>query len=133
MLSILGLVTRRTMTNNFQCPRCLQRGQTWVGDPPQCGFNANGSFNQNNWNCATLNAMRNLGGIVEAREGDYTVGIVSRCDVGFGILKWYKRRGRVERFLDSNFEAGNLELAQELLGDIEPKITREWEAMQLND
>lgn len=39
------------------CEACQSRGQTWNGDPPRCAFD--GAFG-NNWNCATLNALRDI-------------------------------------------------------------------------
>jgi len=30
----------------------------WEGDDPKCGFDENGNFLEHNWNCATLNALR---------------------------------------------------------------------------
>jgi len=42
----------------FQCPRCQERVKDWEGDDPKCGFDENGNFLENNWNCATLNALR---------------------------------------------------------------------------
>ena len=105
----------------YQCPRCKERGQTWIGDPPICGFDKDGNFLKSNWNCATLNALRqNLETNVQCN--DYNVGVLSRTDVGFGILTWYKNRGRTDSFTDQHHRAGTLHLAQLLLGDIEPNL-----------
>lgn len=38
------------------CAACKARGQTWSGSPPKCAFDG---F-ENNWNCATLNALREI-------------------------------------------------------------------------
>lgn len=38
------------------CRACQERGQTWPGSPPTCAFD---DFD-NNWNCATLNAIRDI-------------------------------------------------------------------------
>jgi hypothetical protein len=47
------------------------------------------------------------------------VKVVSCCDVGFGILTWYKHRGQTDDFRDGYFDRGTLRYAQELLGDKE--------------
>jgi hypothetical protein len=44
--------------NDYQCPACRGRGKTWEGSDPRCGFNLAGNFVSDNWNCATLNALR---------------------------------------------------------------------------
>jgi hypothetical protein len=106
----------------YKCPRCIERGQTWSGDAPECGFDKDGNFLENNWNCATLNALREMGeeGRVWCDEQNMT--IIKRDDVGHGILSWYKSRGRTDDFRDGYFERGTLKFAQELLGDIEPDL-----------
>jgi len=85
--------------SNLGCPRCLARGQTWKGDPPRCAF-VNGQFIPDNWNCATMNALRRL------VEQD-TVTNDQHCAVlplpgefepegDFIVLGWYKSRGSTE-------------------------------------
>jgi len=39
------------------CKRCIARGKTWSGDNPNCAFDGNFA---SNWNCATLNALRDI-------------------------------------------------------------------------
>jgi hypothetical protein len=51
---------------------------------------------------------------------DQYMKIVSRFDVGHGILSWYKHRGKTDDFRNGWFERGTLGFAQELLGDVEP-------------
>ncbi len=104
----------------YKCPRCLERGQTWEGSSPKCAFDENGNFLENNWNCATLNALREMGeeGRVWCDEQNMT--IIQRYDVGHGILSWYKNRGKTDDFRNGWFEKGTLRFAQELLGDVEP-------------
>lgn len=41
------------------CAACLKRGQTWSGSAPACAFEGE-SFSAVNWNCATVNAVRDL-------------------------------------------------------------------------
>lgn len=83
----------------FKCPRCLARGKTWTGSNPICGFTERGRFKTDNWNCATLNDLRDL---VEPSqiwsEDDYVAAIPrGRGEPGFLVLCWYKRRGRTDR------------------------------------
>ena len=104
----------------YQCPRCKERGQTWSGDAPRCAFDENGNFLESNWNCATMNALREWAEETKLWCDDTNMGIVARCDVGHGILIWYKSRGNTQDFRDGYFERGNLKFAQQLLGDVEP-------------
>jgi hypothetical protein len=105
----------------YQCPRCIERGQTWNGDPPRCGFDENGNFIENNWNCATLNALRELAeeNAVFSDSHQQSISVIQKYDVGHGILSWYKSRGRTDDFRDTYFE-GTLRYAQQLLGDVDP-------------
>jgi hypothetical protein len=121
------------MRNNemtYQCPRCASRVKDWNGDDPKCGFDENGNFLKHNWNCATLNALREMGGEETSCDNNY-VKVVSRFDVGFGILTWYKHRGQTDDFRDGYFQPGTLHYARQLLGDVEPAIYDDWE--QLGD
>jgi len=89
-----------------KCPECVARGKTWDGDDPKCAFET-GTFNTDNWNCATMNILRNIAG--EDREhpieGCYyrrddlenaTIGVIPcRGDTqGYLVMSWYKRRGK---------------------------------------
>jgi len=83
------------------CPRCAARGKTWPGSDPRCAF-PSGTFDADNWNCATMNALRDA-----ARETDSLAynGDEDTCAVvgfpeygdeghsGFVVLSWYKQRG----------------------------------------
>jgi hypothetical protein len=42
------------------CKMCSERGQTWRGSPPRCGFGEDGKMVEENWNCATINAIRDI-------------------------------------------------------------------------
>lgn len=79
------------------CPLCQKRGKTWEGDDPRCAF-INGVFDSDNWNCATMNILRELlcSNIVFSEE--------EKCGVipfngWFIILFWYKNRGRTNQAL----------------------------------
>jgi hypothetical protein len=115
----------------YKCPRCSTRVKDWNGEDPKCGFDEKGNFLEHNWNCATLNALREMGGEESWCDNNY-VKVVSRFDVGFGILSWYKHRGQTDDFRDGYFERGTLHYAQELLGDVEPALYSGWEDVNLN-
>jgi hypothetical protein len=76
----------------FQCSACLARGKDWQGSDPQCGFLDDGSFTPNNWACATLLALRELGAVSVHPEREESVG-VHHVEEGSIVLCWYKRRG----------------------------------------
>ena len=104
----------------FQCPRCQERVKDWEGDDPKCGFDENGNFLETNWNCATLNALRDKANANRVWSDDYSMSIIQTFDVGFGILRWYKSRSQTDDFRDGYFDRGTLTYAQQLLGDREP-------------
>jgi hypothetical protein len=111
----------------YQCPRCQERIKDWQGDDPKCGFDENGNFLEHNWNCATLNALRELAEQNAVfSDNQNKVSVIQRYDVGHGILSWYKSRGQTDDFRDGYFDRGTLEYAQQLLGDIEPD-TNGWD------
>lgn len=111
----------------FACRRCVARGKTWTGADPQCGFRPNGRFISDNWNCATLNALRELGEKQELYGNEDNAAIFPRPDgeAGFVVLCWYKSRGRTEQafLLTSDGRSPlTLRMAEMLLGD-SPKRT----------
>ena len=80
---------------------CRKRGQTWSGDGEVCGFLSFGRFKENNWNCATLNKLRDMCdwgnrddsssaciGVIQISESEKR-GIQQ----GYVVLTWYKDRG----------------------------------------
>lgn len=92
------------------CQLCTERGKTWNGSDPKCAFE-NGVFSTDNWNCATINKLREIcsddfGGkrtdtTWEFRD-DMSAGsfgciwVPEGDEQGFYIvMSWYKRRGRV--------------------------------------
>lgn len=93
------------------CKLCKERGQTWNGGAPQCAFVGDLS---DNWNCATLNAIRDIcyEGQREMPVGvDYqycedqkyaTVKIDDVRDgrgnrIGLALwVSWYKSRGKTD-------------------------------------
>ena len=115
----------------YQCPRCVSRVKDWNGDDPKCGFDENGNFLERNWNCATLNDLRDIAEEKKVWCDDNYMAIVSRFDVGHGVLSWYKHRGQTDDFRNGYFERGTLHYAQQLLGDVEPDFSG-WENVNLD-
>ncbi|EMT54781.1 hypothetical protein I532_04215 [Brevibacillus borstelensis AK1] len=81
------------------CKLCVERGKPWSGDDPRCAFERE-TFSPDNWNCATMNALRN---IAEAQGhthrddmGPCSIGFVpfEGDDAGYIVMTWYKNRGR---------------------------------------
>ncbi len=75
------------------CPACVERGKTWKGDDPKCGFTDGiRVFTTDNWNCATLNSLRDVAYVTHAMENK--IGVVPHHEEGgFILLFWYKSRG----------------------------------------
>lgn len=98
------------------CKLCQKRGKTWSGADPKCAFD--GSFSDN-WNCATLNAIRDIcyegqnpmpSGVdyqyvndmkyatikIDDVEGDFVDDKRGRS-IGLALwVSWYKSRGRTD-------------------------------------
>jgi len=78
------------------CNFCDERGKTWEGSDPKCAFEAE-IFNSDNWNCATMNKLRDLAVDCKAYADDQSCAIIPiPDDYEFVILSWYKSRGRTE-------------------------------------
>lgn len=87
----------------MKCKECIKRGKTWEGDDPVCAF-TNGIFSTNNWNCATMNILREKAekfftyrddlvnssiGIIDIPEADD-----ENIQQGYLVMTWYKNRGK---------------------------------------
>jgi len=95
---------------------CRHGKQDWQGSPPLCAFDENGNFQESNWNCFLMNALRDL--VNPYRDDiflnaecfwmdDIYRGIIyisgpesktGKLQGAFAILKWYKSRGRTDGF-----------------------------------
>ena len=82
-----------------ECARCEGRGKVWKGSDPVCGFDENGAFKGDNWNCATLNELRSDRFRMNFMYNgcDETALILNGKDMPFIGLCWYKSRGRVSK------------------------------------
>ena len=94
------------------CKMCKKRGKNWEGSDPNCYFDGD-----DNWNCATVNAIRDIcgdwgetpcKGVVKMGVEDENMALVSAWDCDLGeedeypsclYVQWYKRRGRTEVLL----------------------------------
>jgi len=86
----------------MSCYFCKKRGKTWTGDDPNCAF-PNGRFNHVNWNCATMNYLRDISEELGLtwRYNDSSFGAVpfeinrdQLPNQGYIFMTWYKRRGK---------------------------------------
>jgi hypothetical protein len=80
------------------CPACKSRPKDWEGSNPKCGF-LEGVFSTENWNCATLNVLRDAIEDRNSREycGDQSCVTLPLSDCGeFLVVTWYKNRGCTE-------------------------------------
>jgi len=103
------------------CPLCKKRGKTWMGADPDCAF-MTGEFDPDNWNCATMNALRGLEELPQARRwccDDQSL-LVFPLEGEFLILSWYKNRGRTDgawTLYSDLIEPLSLEAAERILRD----------------
>lgn len=95
------------MNTPVRCRRCIEQDQ-----PPDCGdircAFMNGTFEPDNWNCATMNTLRELGqplgneqgssGPMLTYVGDQRAKLIPiDSDLqAFIVLGWYKSRGSTE-------------------------------------
>ena len=111
------------------CKACMKRGKTWQGDDPRCAFDKYGNFTQDNWNCATINKLRELtrlayGGF-DYRDDDSagTVYVLQIPEIdeaqGYVIMTGYKNRGAIGNALivfdDSEAKPLTLEAAEAII------------------
>lgn len=88
------------------CKACIERGQTWAGDKPQCAFES-GAFSPGNWNCATVNMIRDLVDEHAIYCDDEKYAVLNISELGLGDtgqaialwVQWYKSRGRTQSLL----------------------------------
>jgi hypothetical protein len=102
----------------YRCPRCIERGQTWPGDPPKCSFTADGVFTRDGWNCATMAVLRDYAASSAVWSEDQYAAVLP-FDGEHLVLSWYKHRGRTDVALvlhDYGPEPLTLEAAEEWIG-----------------
>jgi hypothetical protein len=79
----------------MKCKLCVERGKTWKGDDPVCAFES-GTFAVENWNCATMGALRDLCKDSTVYNDDQNAALLCGADYDHIVLLWYKSRGRTE-------------------------------------
>lgn len=89
------------------CKLCEERGKDWNGDDPVCAFE-NEEFSGVNWNCATMNKLRNISDELDRGwRDDLSCGSIGYVPMdndyapiyfdtygGYIVMTWYKERGR---------------------------------------
>lgn len=95
-----------------ECRRCSERGKTWSGDDPKCAF-PNGIFTPDNWNCATMNELRDIADEFDKTfRDDNSCGSIGYVPMdndyapndfdtygGYIVMMWYKNRGSTRNAL----------------------------------
>ena len=93
-----------------------------------CAFKT-GIFSSNNWNCATMNKLRNIAKKLDLHYRNDDIGSIGIVPVdidefnGFLILIWYKDRGQTEQAILLSGEQPPAMLTI----DIATKIIKYWE------
>jgi len=84
------------------CDLCKKRGKPdYFHSDPSCAFKDDGSFNGDNWNCATMNALRDIADAHKMHMRNDDIGSISVAPFdgdagnGFIVMCYYKDRGRV--------------------------------------
>jgi hypothetical protein len=84
------------------CRACIERGKTWDGADPKCAFES-GVFSHENWNCATMNTLRDICEKEMESANHYPYNNDQRAWLfpvfGMGeflVLTWYKSRGKTD-------------------------------------
>jgi hypothetical protein len=101
-VNILNRPNKTVNRRNNMCYECDKRGKTWKGSDPSCAFMLD-EFHTDNWNCATMNKLRNLcyekGFHKRDDDCNASIGLLSIPEngvvCGYLVMTWYKSRGRV--------------------------------------
>lgn len=86
-----------TYPHDNACPRC--KAKYAAGRPESCGSDiqcafVGGEFSDDNWNCATMNALRDhVPDDKRVWSDDESAAILRDYDGNFLVLSWYKNRG----------------------------------------
>lgn len=112
--------TGRELPPGFRCPACVKQGwPDYFGCAPTCGWNEDGTFNRENWNCATLVMLRQRArahGNV-SWTNDHNLYVVplplgTPWGDGWAVLTSYKEHGATEtaRFMECEGATRDLRL-----------------------
>ena len=100
----------------------------------ECAF-SNGIFSSDNWNCATMNKLRELAKKFGLFWRDDNIGSIGILPIdldefyGFLVMLWYKERGQVEQAMLLSSERPpallTLDLALRIIEDYEKEFEKE--------
>lgn len=125
------------------CEMCNKRGKTWEGGDPECAFE-NNIFSSENWNCATVNAIRDIcyegqNPMPEGVDYRYCYGDQKYATIftdyieGVGIalwVSWYKNRGGTDAMWVLDEEEPPSQPTEEqclkIIEDYKNKIEKRW-------
>lgn len=106
------------------CKACRERGKDWTGTDPVCAF-LTGTFNPNNFACATMAALRFSEPkhyaqryVIFCSDEQKSRTIPDPYTGGFIILGWYKNRGRTEyagHLVETEIKPLTLETAERVI------------------
>ena len=105
----------------MKCKMCKARGKNWEGSDPKCAFES-GVFSTENWNCATMNLLRDS--TDWKRRDDMDAGSIGVIHTvwGYLVMLWYKDRGRTtDAYIITEGEpidSLDLELAEKIIGGL---------------
>ena len=82
------------------CKLCETTRKDWDGDDRVCAF-PDGIFSDDNWNCATVNKLRELAENYRVYGDDQSIAVIpipemKEYNSGWLVLNWYKNRGRTD-------------------------------------
>lgn len=80
----------------MKCRACVERGKTWSGDDPICGWEGPIAHN---WDCATIGKLRSIADRNQFAKyledtNIATIPVDYNDTTGWIVLSWYKSRGR---------------------------------------
>jgi hypothetical protein len=108
------------------CRYCAERGKTWSGSDPRCAFREDGTFDPENWACASMLELREVAKRLEVHCRDdqaaASIGAVpfeGETYTGYIVMSWYKERGRTGRAVlmwdDEPLQELNRQMAEEAI------------------
>lgn len=85
----------------FKCPKCDDPSEQFK----DCAFFKDGTFDTDNWNCGTMQALFAVGDTVYGNDQSITL-ISHPVEVGMIALSTYKAKGNVAKALFINADKG---------------------------
>lgn len=114
----------------MKCIHCIEKEKTWSkwNDPIECAFES-GVFSENNWNCWTMDILRDMAQKNEVYNDDMYAWLIAYEFIDYEksneywevsliwylYLEWYKQRGKTDRCI-------NMETLQPLTLELALKI-----------